>query len=145
MNKLTKKILMIAAMLGIVATTMAAVKVDTHAANTSTIVYVSTADVCYHNDGCKCLKSDKIPVDVNQAAALGFTACTKCKAPAVAGAVTTSKASAATSGQTVWLSATGDKYHNKNNCGKMNPSKAVQVTLEDAKARGKSACKKCFK
>ena len=26
----------------------------------------------------------------------------------------------------VWLPATGEKYHNKNNCGRMNPDKARQ-------------------
>ena len=42
----------------------------------------------------------------------------------------------------VWLSATGSKYHSKNNCGNMNPDKARQVTLEEAK-RSYEPCKKC--
>lgn len=46
------------------------------------------------------------------------------------------------SGVTVWLSATGDCYHSKNNCGKMNPNKARQVSLEEAK-QGHSPCSKC--
>jgi competence protein ComEC len=33
----------------------------------------------------------------------------------------------------VWLSATGSKYHRINNCGRMNPNTARQVTLEKAK------------
>ena len=45
---------------------------------------------------------------------------------------------------TVWLSATGDKYHSKNNCGRMNPSKARQTTRSAAKASGYEACKKCW-
>lgn len=44
----------------------------------------------------------------------------------------------------VWLSATGEKYHNKNNCGRMNPNKARQVDISDAKSRGFEACKKCY-
>ena len=32
----------------------------------------------------------------------------------------------------VWLSATGSKYHNKPNCGNMNPNNARQVTLSEA-------------
>lgn len=42
----------------------------------------------------------------------------------------------------VWLSATGNCYHSKNNCGRMNPSKARQVPL--SKASGYSRCSKCW-
>lgn len=42
----------------------------------------------------------------------------------------------------VWLSATGKCYHSKNNCGNMNPNKARQVTLEQAK-QSYSPCSKC--
>lgn len=45
---------------------------------------------------------------------------------------------------TVWLSATGSKYHRRNNCGRMNPSKAREVSLSDAIARGYEACSKCY-
>lgn len=44
----------------------------------------------------------------------------------------------------VWLSATGTKYHNKPNCGNMNPDKARQVTESEAIAQGFEPCKKCF-
>lgn len=44
----------------------------------------------------------------------------------------------------VWLSATGDKYHSINNCGRMNPDKARQVTLEDAQSQGYGPCSKCY-
>lgn len=47
------------------------------------------------------------------------------------------------SGEMVWLSATGSKYHSINNCGKMNPNKATQVTLEYAIQHGYEACSKC--
>ena len=43
----------------------------------------------------------------------------------------------------VWLSATGDCYHRINNCGRMNPNKATQVTEEYAIQHGKTACTKC--
>lgn len=46
--------------------------------------------------------------------------------------------------KTVWLSATGSKYHTINHCGKMNPAKAVQVSLEEAIKQGKEPCDKCF-
>ena len=46
--------------------------------------------------------------------------------------------------QMVWISATGSKYHNKPNCGKMNPNNATQMTLSDAQSRGYEPCKKCY-
>lgn len=47
-------------------------------------------------------------------------------------------------GEEVWLSATGDKYHSINNCGRMNPDKASKVPLEEALRRGKTKCSKCY-
>ena len=47
-------------------------------------------------------------------------------------------------GGTVWVSATGTKYHNKNNCGTMNPSNARQMSLSEAKSKGYQACKNCY-
>ena len=44
----------------------------------------------------------------------------------------------------VWLSATGSKYHSRNDCGRMNPSKARQVKRSEAIAEGYEACKKCW-
>lgn len=44
----------------------------------------------------------------------------------------------------VWLSATGDKYHNIPNCGRMNPATARQVTLGEAVGQGYGPCSKCF-
>ena len=43
----------------------------------------------------------------------------------------------------VWISATGSKYHSKNDCGSMNPSNATQISLDDANARGMEACSRC--
>lgn len=44
----------------------------------------------------------------------------------------------------VWLPATGEKYHNKNNCGRMNPDKARQVTKGEAERLGYEPCEKCY-
>lgn len=44
----------------------------------------------------------------------------------------------------VWVSETGSKYHRINNCGRMNPDKAVQMSQADAEARGLEPCKKCY-
>ncbi len=48
------------------------------------------------------------------------------------------------SGEMVWLSATGSKYHRINHCGNMDPDRARQVTLEYAVQNGYGACKKCY-
>lgn len=45
---------------------------------------------------------------------------------------------------TVWLSATGEKYHSIDHCGQMNPNKARQVSLEYAVSVGYDKCEKCF-
>lgn len=48
------------------------------------------------------------------------------------------------SGTICWKSATGDKYHSINNCGRMNPAKAEQITVEQAVSIGLKACSKCW-
>lgn len=44
----------------------------------------------------------------------------------------------------VWISATGKKYHRINNCGRMNPDNAKKISLSEAKEKGFSPCTKCF-
>jgi len=71
-------------------------------------------------------------------------------AAAVASTQTSSSSSASTSAQQtsptagvkVWLSATGTKYHRINNCGKMDPSKARLVNLDDIRGQYEP-CSKC--
>lgn len=53
-------------------------------------------------------------------------------------------AEAQTQTASVWLSATGSKYHSIPDCGNMNPANARQVSQADAEAQGYEACKKCF-
>ena len=47
-------------------------------------------------------------------------------------------------GTTVWIPATGEKYHSIPNCGRMNPAKARQVTKSEAEAMGYTPCSKCY-
>lgn len=47
-------------------------------------------------------------------------------------------------GDTVWLSATGSKYHRINNCGRMDPSRAREVSLDEAVNMGYERCSKCY-
>lgn len=50
--------------------------------------------------------------------------------------------SSAPSGDTVWISESGKKYHSKASCsGMKNPS---EVSLSDAQAAGRTACSKCY-
>ena len=44
----------------------------------------------------------------------------------------------------VWISETGSKYHSKPNCGRMNPDKATQMSIEKAEAMGYEPCSKCY-
>ncbi|MFR5266120.1 hypothetical protein [Clostridium sp.] len=45
-------------------------------------------------------------------------------------------------GKMVWKTATGKKYHSKSKCG--NSKTSVQITLEQAKNAGLTACKNCY-
>lgn len=56
----------------------------------------------------------------------------------------TSDISSDTQGRTVWISATGSKYHSRPDCGNMNPNKATQETEAQALSQGYEACKKCW-
>ena len=44
----------------------------------------------------------------------------------------------------VWISETGSKYHRFNDCGKMNPDRATQISLSRAQQLGYEACSKCY-
>ncbi len=48
------------------------------------------------------------------------------------------------SGTNVWISATGSKFHSKNDCGNMNPNKAQMITVDEAQRRNYDACGKCY-
>lgn len=50
----------------------------------------------------------------------------------------------ATQGATVWLTATGSKYHSNNNCGNTNSNNARSVSRDEAISQGYTPCKKCY-
>ena len=56
----------------------------------------------------------------------------------------TQQTASSPSGGYVWLSATGSKYHNRPDCGRMNPDNARQVTLSEAENAGFEPCAKCY-
>ncbi len=47
-------------------------------------------------------------------------------------------------GPMVWITATGEKYHNKPNCGNSNPATSRQISLQEAQSRGYQPCQKCY-
>ncbi len=46
-------------------------------------------------------------------------------------------------GETAYLSATGEKYHSRPDCGRMNPNKATKTTVAKAK-QNHQPCSKCW-
>ena len=48
------------------------------------------------------------------------------------------------SGEMVWLSEMGSKYHSISDCGNMNPNRAREVLRSSAEEQGYSACSKCY-
>ena len=109
------------------------------------------------------MKKSKIEISLEEASKK-YRACSKCKPPKLDADAATNATEAAptvaksasvadsvkastekTAEKMVWLSATGSKYHSKNDCGNMDPNKASQVSEVDAKAGGKTACSKCWK
>ena len=48
------------------------------------------------------------------------------------------------SSQMVWVSETGSCYHSYDHCGNMNPMKASQITVEQARGRGLKKCSNCW-
>lgn len=57
-------------------------------------------------------------------------------------AATDTPAKAESTEKTVYISATGSKYHSKPNCGNM--SSATEITLSEAQSRGLTACSRCW-
>lgn len=57
-------------------------------------------------------------------------------------AATDTQAKAESTEKTVYVSATGSKYHSKPNCGNM--SSATEITLSEAQSRGLTACSRCW-
>lgn len=57
-------------------------------------------------------------------------------------AATDAPATTTTTEKTVYVSATGSKYHSKPDCGNM--SSAKEITLSEAQSRGLTACSRCW-
>lgn len=64
------------------------------------------------------------------------------EAPAVVAPVSTQAPSTEKEEVLVWIDDTAARYHKKNGCGMNN---AYQVTLDEAIAKGKTPCKRCYK
>lgn len=119
------------------------------------------AECYYFNDAGYCLMNTTTPdgctVDANGAWTVNGVVQTQGAQAAPQIALTTSYTTASSnvsssvsnrmsveSAETVWISATGSKFHRINNCGKMNPNKASQLSLSEAISLGYEQCDKCF-
>lgn len=89
------------------------------------------------------LLTETASVSAESAAPAGSTTPTESAAPTKSAAPVES-AAPAESTLTVWLSATGSKYHNKPDCGRMNPDKARQISRSEAISSGYEVCSKCY-
>ena len=81
--------------------------------------------------------------EASQGISSGTTSETSSSTSGSAGIVNTTP-EPTTNSATVWLSATGSKYHRIPDCGNMNPDNARQVSQSEAQAQGYTACSKCF-
>ena len=86
-------------------------------------------------------KKDSITLEIESKPA---TQVTRSTSSTSSNTSTASSSSSSGSSGGVWLSATGSKYHSINNCGRMNPNKATQVTEQYAIEHGYDACSKCW-
>ena len=84
---------------------------------------------------------DGFKVDANGAKVLQAAASSSTAAKSTASSGNTDNAASA---GTVYITATGSKYHSIPNCGRTNPAKTSKVTVEKAEAMGMGACSKCF-
>ena len=153
MKKVFSAVLTLITVFMLVASTFAA------ADNGNTTVYVTKTGKCYHEYSCSYLKSC-IETTLSEAVAGGYTPCSKCRPPKLdsnsannkSSKPSTKKDSApskdTTSSQkttdTVWIPASGKKYHSINNCGKMDPKKAKSVSKDYATSHGYTKCSKCW-
>lgn len=83
--------------------------------------------------------------DLNQLTTAAAASSTKSQATITTKSASVSNSSSSTGESgTVYLPASGNCYHSKNNCGRMNPSKARTVTEQQAISQGYSRCSKCW-
>ena len=122
------------------------------AASGDRTVYITKTGKCYHESYCSSLKSS-IETTLSSAVERGLRPCSKCNPPTLDSTqgsgktASTTKSGSTTESEksdTVWISATGSKYHSIDHCGTMNPKKASTMSRADAIARGYTACSKCW-
>ena len=128
------------------------------AASGDRTVYITKTGKCYHEEYCSYLKSS-IETTLSEAVSQGYSPCSKCRPPKLDSNSTSSQSSKSSTAKTstaksttsvqetsdtVWIPASGKKYHSINNCGNMNPQKAKSVTVDYATSHGYSKCSKCW-
>jgi competence protein ComEC len=116
-------------------------------------VYVTKTGAKYHNDGCRYLSKSKIPIDLSEAIASGYTPCSVCNPPASSdssvqkdiitkeGSKQASSNAAEEKEVIVYITKTGEKYHSAG-CSYLKKSK-IPIELSDAKNSGYTPCSRC--
>jgi hypothetical protein len=109
-------------------------------------VYVTKTGEKYHKGSCRYLSKSKIPINLSEAVANGYGACSICAPPVIK---TEPKVAESTSGQseksekkeiTVYITKTGSKYHNAG-CRYLSKS-SIPISLSNAKS-SYSPCSVC--
>lgn len=149
MNRTKQKLTKLLMLAILVVSIMIPLSVTTYCASGDTTVYITATGKCYHTDSCSSAKK-VTPTTLENAVAVGLKACSKCNPPTLddAGAVVTSAKSsekvAVATGNQVWVTKSGKKYHSTNNCGNTDSAKAKLMDEADAIAKGLGKCSKCW-
>jgi competence protein ComEC len=116
-------------------------------------VYVTKTGAKYHKDGCKHLSKSKIPIDLDEAIASGYTPCSVCNPPVSSDSSTpkeiitkeeseqTISNSAEEKEVIVYITKTGAKYHTLD-CSYLKEN-GIPIELSDAKNSGYTPCSRC--
>lgn len=116
-----------------------------------TTVYITKTGECYHTGTCGSLKKSKIETTLQTATDAGYRACSKCHPPVLTDTTSKNSKSAAVNsvkstdtnivGNTVYITATGKKYHT-GGCSYLKNSK-IPISEDDAEAQGYEPCSRC--
>ncbi len=109
--------------------------------NDETTVYVTKTGKKYHRDGCRSLSKSRIPISLKEAV-LGYGPCSICKPPVMPSSEIkkTEPEHQQSSGETVYITKTGAKYH-RAGCRYLSKS-SIPIPLSEA-VKSYSPCSVC--
>ncbi|ACA59236.1 copper amine oxidase domain protein [Candidatus Desulforudis audaxviator MP104C] len=111
-------------------------------------VYITKTGAKYHRNGCQYLARSKIPIDLSNAVASGYTPCSVCNPGQISSSTSSPILTMPSSTPqiqkqdvTVYVTRTGSKYH-RGGCRYLSKSQ-IPMSLSNAKASGYTACSVC--